>query len=44
MNTNVFRRIEIAVKRIISGFNVTPNASVANPEALEWFREWAAEN
>ncbi|KAH6950146.1 hypothetical protein DER45DRAFT_588282 [Fusarium avenaceum] len=42
--TNNGKKIEIAVKRIISGYNVTPNASVANPEALEWFREWAAKN
>lgn len=42
--TNTFLRIEIAVKRIISGTDVRPNASVANPEALEWFRAWADKN
>ena len=34
-------RIEVAVKQILSGLDVKTNASVANPEALEWFKEWA---
>jgi acetoacetyl-CoA synthetase len=34
-------RIEVAVKQILSGMQVSTNASVANPEALDWFREWA---
>jgi acetoacetyl-CoA synthetase len=34
-------RIEVAVKQILSGMQVKTNASVANPEALDWFREWA---
>lgn len=34
-------RIEVAVKQILSGMDVKTNASVANPEALDWFREWA---
>lgn len=34
-------RIEVAVKQILSGMEVKTNASVANPEALDWFREWA---
>lgn len=34
-------RIEVAVKQILSGRQVKTNASVANPEALEWFRDWA---
>lgn len=34
-------RIEVAVKQILCGMNVKTNAaSVANPEALDWFREW----
>ncbi len=37
-------RIEVAVKRILSGMEVQTNASVANPEALNWFREWAKKN
>ncbi len=37
-------RIEVAVKQILSGMKVTTNASVANPEALDWFRGWAAEH
>ncbi|KAK4190444.1 acetoacetyl-CoA synthetase [Podospora australis] len=35
------KKIEVAVKQILSGMQVKTNASVANPEALEWFREWA---
>ncbi len=34
-------RIEVAVKQILSGMEVKTNASVANLEALDWFREWA---
>ena len=34
-------RIEVAVKQILSGMEVKANASVANPEALDWFRQWA---
>lgn len=37
-------RIEVAVKQILSGLPVKTNASVANPEALEWFKAWAAAN
>ncbi|KAI1075320.1 acetoacetate-CoA ligase, partial [Whalleya microplaca] len=36
------KKIEVAVKQILSGINVKTNASVANPEALAWFEEWAA--
>ncbi|KAK6834833.1 hypothetical protein PG987_009527 [Apiospora arundinis] len=36
------KKIEVAVKQILSGINIKTNASVANPEALEWFKEWAA--
>ncbi|KAI1489210.1 hypothetical protein F5X96DRAFT_642038 [Biscogniauxia mediterranea] len=36
------KKIEVAVKQILSGINVKTNASVANPEALRWFQEWAA--
>ncbi|KAK4456063.1 acetoacetyl-CoA synthetase [Podospora aff. communis PSN243] len=35
------KKIEVAVKQILSGMDVKTNASVANPEALEWFRGWA---
>ncbi|KAJ9136719.1 Acetoacetate-CoA ligase [Pleurostoma richardsiae] len=35
------KKIEVAVKQILSGMSVRTNASVANPEALDWFREWA---
>ncbi|KAI2638249.1 acetoacetate-CoA ligase-like protein [Xylaria nigripes] len=36
------KKIEIAVKQILSGINIKTNASVANPESLDWFRSWAA--
>ncbi|RBQ72536.1 hypothetical protein VDGD_09589 [Verticillium dahliae] len=36
------KKIEVAVKQILSGMAVQTNASVANPEALDWFRAWAA--
>lgn len=35
------KKIEVAVKQILSGMEVRTNASVANPEALDWFRAWA---
>ncbi|KAH7308063.1 hypothetical protein B0I35DRAFT_442765 [Stachybotrys elegans] len=36
------KKIEVAVKQILSGINIKTNASVANPEALEWFKNWTA--
>ncbi|KAK3375293.1 hypothetical protein B0H63DRAFT_274779 [Podospora didyma] len=36
------KKIEVAVKQILSGMQVKTNASVANPEALDWFRDWAS--
>ncbi|RSL50089.1 hypothetical protein BHE90_014256 [Fusarium euwallaceae] len=36
------KKIEVAVKQILSGLDIKTNASVANPEALEWFKEWAS--
>ncbi|KAF2962705.1 hypothetical protein GQX73_g10869 [Xylaria multiplex] len=36
------KKIEVAVKQILSGINVQTNASVANPESLTWFQTWAA--
>ncbi|KKY39265.1 putative acetoacetateligase [Diaporthe ampelina] len=38
------KKIEVAVKQILSGMEVKTNASVANPEALAWFRSWAEEH
>ncbi|KAG8424164.1 hypothetical protein J3458_000990 [Metarhizium acridum] len=38
------KKIEVAVKQILSGLDIKTNASVANPEALEWFKEWAKKN
>ncbi|KAK6216439.1 hypothetical protein LQW54_003443 [Pestalotiopsis sp. IQ-011] len=37
------KKIEVAVKQILSGINIKTNASVANPEALEWFQNWASQ-
>ncbi|RDA94490.1 hypothetical protein CP533_2752 [Ophiocordyceps camponoti-saundersi (nom. inval.)] len=34
------KKIEVAVKQILCGLEVKTNASVANPEALGWFRDW----
>jgi len=38
------KKVEVAVKQIISGINVRVSASVANVGCLEWFRRWAAEH
>ncbi|PNY28173.1 Acetoacetyl-CoA synthetase [Tolypocladium capitatum] len=35
------KKIEVAVKQILSGMDVITNASVANPVALAWFKDWA---
>ena len=35
------KKIENAVKQIISGSKVKTSASVANPECLEFFQKWA---
>lgn len=43
MLTRLSSRIEVAVKQILSGINIKTNASVANPEALEWFQNWASQ-
>ncbi|KAI1184455.1 acetoacetate-CoA ligase-like protein [Nemania serpens] len=36
------KKIEVAVKQILSGIRIKTNASVANVESLEWFQTWAA--
>ncbi|KAI0468257.1 acetoacetate-CoA ligase-like protein [Xylaria cf. heliscus] len=38
------KKIEVAVKQILSGINIKTNTSVANPESLAWFQQWAAEH
>ncbi|KAI1821003.1 acetoacetate-CoA ligase-like protein [Xylaria intraflava] len=38
------KKIEVAVKQILSGINIKTNASVANPESLAWFQTWATEH
>ena len=35
------KKVEGAVKQILSGLNIKTSASVANSECLEWYREWA---
>lgn len=41
IDSNMNNRIEVAVKQILSGMEIKTNASVANPEALDWFKQWA---
>lgn len=38
------KKVEVAVKQILSGRDVKVSASVANPECLEFYREWARDN
>ena len=35
-----YTRVEIAVKKILSGIDVKTSASVANADCLHWYREW----
>jgi acetoacetyl-CoA synthetase len=35
------KKVEIAVKQILSGMDIKTSASVANAQCLDWFREWA---
>ena len=32
------KKVETSVKKIISGKDVTPSASVQNPQSFEWFK------
>jgi len=34
------KKIEIAVKQIVSGINVRPSAAVANPESLQLYYKY----
>lgn len=36
------KKVEGAVKQILSGMNIKTSASVANSGCLDWYREWAA--
>ncbi len=38
------KKVEGAVKQILSGMNIKTGASVANKECLEFYREWAAKH
>lgn len=35
------KKVEGAVKQILSGLNIKTSASVANSSCLDWYREWA---
>lgn len=42
IDTNAnYIRVEVAVKRIISGIEVQPSSSVANADCLKWYQQWA---
>jgi acetoacetyl-CoA synthetase len=34
------KKIEVAVKNIVCGRPVIASNTVANPESLDWFKEW----
>ena len=34
------KKVEIAVKQVISGKDVTPSATVLNPESVAWFKRY----
>ena len=38
------KKVEVAVKQILSGTNVKISSSVANSDCLEWYRHWNAEH
>lgn len=33
------KRVEVAVKKVISGKDIKASATVVNPESLEWFKK-----
>lgn len=35
------KKVEVTVKLILSGIEVQPSTSVANPDCLVWYRQWA---
>ncbi|KAF8249575.1 acetoacetate-CoA ligase [Wilcoxina mikolae CBS 423.85] len=38
------KKVEVAVKQILSGWDVKVSASVANAEVLEWYRKWGEDH
>jgi acetoacetyl-CoA synthetase len=38
------KKVELAVKQIVSGLDTKPTASIANAHCLGWYREWAIRN
>ncbi|KAI9755088.1 MAG: hypothetical protein M4579_004427 [Chaenotheca gracillima] len=38
------KKVEIAVKQILSGMNIRVSASVANADCLDWYRQWAVDH
>ena len=41
---DVFPRVEVAVKQILSSIDIRTSASVANPECLDWYRQWNSDH
>ncbi len=37
------KRVEVAVKKVLSGRPVNNASILKNPEALEWFKQYAAD-
>lgn len=38
------KKVELAVKQIVSGTDMKTTASIANAHCLDWYREWAIQN
>ncbi|KAK4502077.1 hypothetical protein PRZ48_007888 [Zasmidium cellare] len=38
------KKVELAVKQIVSGLETKPSASIANAECLTWYQEWTEKN
>jgi acetoacetyl-CoA synthetase len=38
------KKVEVAVKRVVSGVEGGVGESVVNKGVLEWYREWAKKN
>jgi acetoacetyl-CoA synthetase len=38
------KKVEGAVKQILSGLNIKTSASVANSDCLEWYKQWAEQH
>jgi acetoacetyl-CoA synthetase len=38
------KKVEVAIKQILSGWDVKVSASVANADVLDWYRKWGEEH